>query len=343
MVTSPRVLLIEDEHDIASAISRELQERGVTVVGPVPSISEAMANLHGERRIEGAILDLNLQGEMAYPVADALVEQHIPFIIATGYGGEHIPAKYRVIPRIQKPFEPRAVVGLWSRLHNVPRSVEEPTSGNEILGTLDRTAMPHVLAMAEEVQLPKGYVVTLNDGRGTAQCCFLNSGVAVCEGMNRKRDVVAVALVGREGVIGLQKGDAHRWPRLSFRMAVGGRGLRIARHKLAELTSASPALTDAINTFSDNFLGEIAGNVISSSHDNIENRVAQWLFCLSEKARSLNLSVTHEDIALALGVRRPGITVALNQLRSRGCITQGRAEIRVRNKAALLANCQPQL
>jgi hypothetical protein len=63
------------------------------------------------------VLDVNLQGEMVYPVADALRERGVPFVFATGYDHLHIPANFGDIAICEKPVRP-SVVGeaLFSRL-----------------------------------------------------------------------------------------------------------------------------------------------------------------------------------------------------------------------------------
>lgn len=53
--------------------------------------------------MDGAVLDINLGGELVYPVADALRSRHIPFVFATGYDPESIPFLYLDIMRCQKP------------------------------------------------------------------------------------------------------------------------------------------------------------------------------------------------------------------------------------------------
>lgn len=100
-----RVLVAEDEYFIARDISRSLRALGAEVIGPVPSLGEALALLSAAEHLEAAILDINLDGEMVFPVLDALAARNIPVLIATGYGREAIPDEYRHLPRWQKPFE----------------------------------------------------------------------------------------------------------------------------------------------------------------------------------------------------------------------------------------------
>lgn len=103
------LLVVEDDFLIADALVKELESCGATVIGPVPDVDDALDLIEGTDRIEGAILDLNLRGEMAYPVADALAEKGIPHVFTTGYGESSIPAAYRHTARLQKPVEVQAI------------------------------------------------------------------------------------------------------------------------------------------------------------------------------------------------------------------------------------------
>jgi len=80
-----RILVIEDESMAAEDLRRDLEQVGAVVVGPVPSVTDALTVLTQEEAIDGAVLDVNLRGEKAYPVADALRERGIPFVLSTGY------------------------------------------------------------------------------------------------------------------------------------------------------------------------------------------------------------------------------------------------------------------
>jgi len=56
-------------------------------------------------RLDGAVLDINLRGERAYPVADALSDRGVPFVFTTGYDTQVIPAPYARVPRCEKPVD----------------------------------------------------------------------------------------------------------------------------------------------------------------------------------------------------------------------------------------------
>src|SRR3712207_8803154 len=70
-LTGRRILVVEDEYFIADDIARALTGLGAEIVGPAPDVESAAALL-SQRPVDWAVLDINLQGEMVYPVAEAL-------------------------------------------------------------------------------------------------------------------------------------------------------------------------------------------------------------------------------------------------------------------------------
>ena len=107
-----RVLVVEDEYFIADDIARALRNLGAEVIGPVPRREEALAAFSGDERIDAAVLDINLRGDVIYPVADALRERGVPFVFATGYDHASIPEPYRSVSRWEKPFDPHELVAV---------------------------------------------------------------------------------------------------------------------------------------------------------------------------------------------------------------------------------------
>ena len=100
-----RILVVEDEYMMAEDLRCDLEEAGAQVIGPVPSVADALRLLATEMSIDAAILDVNLRGEKAYPVADALRERGIPFVLATGYERWALPDTYKDLPRCDKPVD----------------------------------------------------------------------------------------------------------------------------------------------------------------------------------------------------------------------------------------------
>lgn len=98
-----RVLVVEDQMIVAMQIEDMLQAAGCQVVGPVGTLQAAIA-MAREEPLDAAVLDINLDGDKVYPAAEELHSRGIPFILATGYGEQALPEKWRQRPRLSKPF-----------------------------------------------------------------------------------------------------------------------------------------------------------------------------------------------------------------------------------------------
>ena len=109
-VPGKRVLITEDEFFLALCLGQVLEEQGYAVIGPAGDVEEAL-ELVKKGQLSGAILDINLNGEMVFPVAKELMERNIPFLFTTGYRGLDIPPAFRDIPRLEKPVPAQVLVG----------------------------------------------------------------------------------------------------------------------------------------------------------------------------------------------------------------------------------------
>lgn len=104
-----RVLVVEDEFWIAEDMADQIRALGFDVVGPIGNVETALRVIAEGTPIDGALLDINVGGELVYPVADALLERGIPVAFATGYDDCSLPGRYAGVPRHIKPVTPRVL------------------------------------------------------------------------------------------------------------------------------------------------------------------------------------------------------------------------------------------
>lgn len=110
-----RILIVEDEALVAMLVEDALLDAGCRIIGPAATVAEALALLEAELP-EAAVLDLNLSGETSAPVADALVQQGVPFLVASGYGAAGLPEGHRGVPVLAKPYDPGELTAALARL-----------------------------------------------------------------------------------------------------------------------------------------------------------------------------------------------------------------------------------
>ncbi len=121
MAASPKrkrsVLILEDEPFIAIMLEEELETLGIHVIGPVNNMKSALL-LVETPDLDGALLDLSINGAYATEVAEKLLRRNIPFIFVTGH---EPPAglRYRDVKTLRKPFTEielrTALLALWDR------------------------------------------------------------------------------------------------------------------------------------------------------------------------------------------------------------------------------------
>ncbi|MFV3073477.1 response regulator [Niveispirillum fermenti] len=111
MRSDQRILVVEDEFLIAIHVADIMADLGFIVAGPVGSVGQALT-LADQDRIDGAVLDVNLSGQLVFPLAAALAERDIPFILTSGYDAGGLPPEWRSRPHLRKPVEERELARL---------------------------------------------------------------------------------------------------------------------------------------------------------------------------------------------------------------------------------------
>jgi CheY-like chemotaxis protein len=98
-----RVLVVDNDQLFAQALAANLEDSGCRVAGPVGSLAQGlyMAEWHF---LDGAILDIELEGGTCFPIAMQLQRRGIPFVFLTSLSRPAVPASLRCVPVLAKPL-----------------------------------------------------------------------------------------------------------------------------------------------------------------------------------------------------------------------------------------------
>jgi DNA-binding response OmpR family regulator len=120
--------VIEDDWLLARDLRRLLASQGCIVIGPARIPAQALALIANEPP-NAAILDINLDGQSALPVADALAAREVPFVVVSGYSQLRLQEPVLLqAPHLNKPVDHRALVSTLARL---VRGIDrEPNGGS---------------------------------------------------------------------------------------------------------------------------------------------------------------------------------------------------------------------
>lgn len=107
-LTGMRLLVVEDELLVSMLLKDILTDLGADVAGPYGQLADGLAAAKAER-FDAAILDFNLAGQHAEPLADTLMAHGVPFIFITGYQRDSIDRRYANVPVLAKPIDSAAL------------------------------------------------------------------------------------------------------------------------------------------------------------------------------------------------------------------------------------------
>lgn len=110
-----RILVVEDEYEIAWDTARTLRVAGAEVMGPCPDEQAAWNEIEVQRP-DAVVLDINLGHGPSFTLAEALTAQGIPFVFVTAYDFRVIPEKYAANVRLEKPLDLAHIVRALSKL-----------------------------------------------------------------------------------------------------------------------------------------------------------------------------------------------------------------------------------
>lgn len=164
---------------------------------------------------------------------------------------------------------------------------------------------------------------------------FLTSGLSSIIALSSEIQSIEIGLSGREGLIGTPLVlDSDRTPHRVF-MQVGGAGFRIDAAALGQVMDERLSIRKLLSRYVQTFAIQTAYTALSNGVHTIEERLARWLLMSHDRQDHDEIPLTHDFMALMLGVRRPSVTIALHSLEGLGFIKATRGQVAIRDRAAL--------
>jgi len=153
--------------------------------------------------------------------------------------------------------------------------------------------------------------------------------------LSRGRDI-EVGVVGRDGLTGtgIVYGDECS-PYLCI-VQIPGTAMAIKAQDLSACLARSPSLNQLLLRYCRAFSIQIASTALANGRSKLEERLARWLLMVSDRLDTEKIALTHEFLAVMLGVRRPGVTVALHILEGKGLIRSTRGVLVIRDREGLI-------
>jgi CRP-like cAMP-binding protein len=208
--------------------------------------------------------------------------------------------------------------------------------GNRLLCALSANDRGLLEAGFEDVALDTWQILETPRQR-ISHVYFLTGGLASVVGTTRESQRIEVGMVGYEGMTGLAVVLGHDRSSNETIVQAEGRGLRIPSALLRRALKSSPTLSTTLLRYVHCFMMQASQTALANGRARLAERLARWLLMWQDRLRTPHLTVTHEFLALLLGVRRQGVTLALHEIEGRGLIRGTRNLVTILDRKGLLA------
>ena len=166
---------------------------------------------------------------------------------------------------------------------------------------------------------------------------FPETGFISVVAVNGPRHRLEIGMVGAEGMTGVAVllGD-DRSANESYTQAITT-GRRIPVANFREVFDKSTTMSRLMRRYALAFLAQTTQTALANGHARIDQRLARWLLMAMDRLAVVDLPLTHELMAVMLGVRRPGVTDALHRLEGDGLVRARRGVVSIRDREGLVA------
>jgi CRP-like cAMP-binding protein len=205
---------------------------------------------------------------------------------------------------------------------------------NEVLLSLPQTDLDLLLPGLQAVSLPLRKQLEIKNRR-IEHVYFVDRGIASVVSNGFGHGEIEIGIIGREGVTGLAViMGADRSPHETY-IQIAGDGHRITVLLFRNAMAKSASLQQKLIKVGYAFTLQTAQTATANGCHKIEERLARWLLMAHDRVEGDDLALTHEFLSRMLGVRRPGVTVALQSLEMSGLIRAKRGGVLIVDRTGL--------
>jgi len=210
---------------------------------------------------------------------------------------------------------------------------------NRVLSSIIGDRLSSLTAPLETVTLSSGEMLE-SSGTTIEYIHFPRSCVAsVMAGSDDYR--LEVGMIGFEGMTGAALILGADAPLYDCLVRIGGEAVRLPAGELKHALNANPALRDSLLGYVREFLRQPVETALAAGRSTITQRLARLILMLQDRLGGSDVHLTHEHLSAMLGVRRPGVTVALHSLEGAGTIRNRRGSIKILNREGLEKTAGP--
>ena len=209
-------------------------------------------------------------------------------------------------------------------------------STNGLIFQLSEEDLRRLQQICQPVELTKGQRLNMPVSEHSPKVYFLVNACVTLWVKNAMQSSLAVGLIGSEGAVGLGSALGQSAQHLHFEVQKAGQAWCVDSLELQQLLQSHPAILRVIARYLWQMANDIARMAAAIQSDDIPTRLAAWLVLCAERTQSPQLSLTHDQLAHMLGVRRVSITLAAVELKKQGFLDYKRGCIDILDMSRLV-------
>jgi CRP-like cAMP-binding protein len=170
---------------------------------------------------------------------------------------------------------------------------------------------------------------------------FPDSGVVSVVAVYADGSIIEMATVGREGFTDVQAVFGAKRSSVQLLVQIPGSAARMSRAAFTRAMQSMPAFRSLMDAYVQAFLEQVMVSVACNGAHSLKQRLARWLLMMRDRGDSDTLPITQDLLAEMLGVHRPSISNAAQELERAGLIERGRRQVTILNRQGLTkASCE---
>lgn len=209
-----------------------------------------------------------------------------------------------------------------------------PTPRNHLLAALPPESLARLWPFLEPIEFPLRHTLHRPDTAITTiyfpETCMVSMVAVLEDGTGAE-----VGLVGPEGLVGLPVLFGADRDDLEAIVQHAGRALALNVLAFREAQEADPALQEMLMRFALSYHQQVARTAVCNRRHHTEQRLVRWLLMAHDRTEGNQFPMTHEFLAMMLGVRRAGVSVAAGALQKAGLLRYERGVITIRDRHGL--------
>jgi CRP-like cAMP-binding protein len=211
---------------------------------------------------------------------------------------------------------------------------------NRLLLALPAGNLKRLLPELEQIRCQRAQILMDADS-ALDHVFFPDSGVVSVVAVYADGNVIEMATIGREGCSGVQAILGAKRSSVQLLVQIPGSAAKMSRVVFTQAMQSMPSFRSVMNAYVQAFLEQVMVSVACNGAHSLKQRLARWLLMMRDRSDGDTLLITQGLLAEMLGVQRPSISNAAQDLERTGLIERGRRQVTILNRQGLTkASCE---